>query len=782
MKKLDVRLLRMMGQAKGQFLSITVIIAVALCIFMLFKMLSINIRDGVKEYYKLTNMNDIQVQLVKIPQSALADIQAIDGVKDVQGRISVDVPLNLPEAGDNANIRIISVPDEELVNKLYLLRGQKTSLEYDKMYLLEQFAKARSIQVGDEITPYIGGRTYNLKVAAIVASPEFVYLMENEQSLLPAAEKFGVAYVSEDFAHAALGYDNSYNEVLVTVKEGADVDDIVDKLDEQLDKYGVKRIVKLENQLSNNVLTQKMDGIDQMSDLLPVLFLLVAAIVIVVMLSRIVSNDRMAIGVMKASGYGNIAVLSHYIKYALAIGLAGSVLGIGGGIWLSRPMTRYFVTYFNLPITTMSVYYNDVYKGILLTVLFCVASGFLGAKSVLGVMPAEAMHPSTPKAGRKIMLERFGSIWTHLSFSWKMAVRNIMRTKRRVAFLILGLSLGFAINTVPLYEGNALPLMFKVQYGQFMKMDYTVDFTTPLEKNVVTDISNLVSARRIEPKIEYAFELENGWRKKTVGIIGAPQDTAFYEFRKPDNSLVTLQPGEIFITEAMAKSLNVGEGDYLTIKNFLPDRDKVVLRVGAVVQQYLGGNAYMEINTMADKLLTSGMITGVSLSSDDDVTGKLQNIKNISSIRSINDMREAFLEFMDTMILVTRLYILLGGLLSFAIIYNSTIISLSERSMELASLRIMGFHKRDIYFMILKENVLMTLGGIILGIPLGIGMINAVADAYSSDIMTLPKIMPPVIFLTVALATVAFMAVAQLAAKKKIYNLNFIDALKSRIS
>jgi putative ABC transport system permease protein len=782
MKKLNVRLLRMIKHSKGQFLSIAVTIAVALCIFMLFSNTSKNVRHAVDYYYELTNINDIQVQLVKIPQAAVSEVLSVEGIKEVQGRVSFDVPLRVENEDEKVGIRIISIPDDESINKMYPLSGKHTKAGYHDAFILEQFAKARNIQMGDSISPYINGKTYDLGVIGITANPEFVYLMENDQSLLPDDKKFGVAYVNEAFAQSVSGYTGSYNELLVTVHDYSKVDEIADKLEKALDKYGVKRIIKLEDQLSNNVLMQEIEGLDKMAAVIPVLFLTVAAIVIAIMLSRVVNNDRMAIGVMKAMGYGNMNILSHYIKYSLAMGLAGSTVGTACGILLAKPLTQYYITYFKIPLIETTIYYAEILKGILLSCIFCTASGVFGARSILRIMPADSMRPQAPRAGKRILLERIGFIWKRLPFSWKMVIRNIMRAKRRVVFLVAGLSMAYAINTVPLFLANDMPAMFTLQYGEYMKMDYSIDFARPMNENVIKDLKRLTGATSIEPKLEYPFKLKNGWREKTVNIIGVQQDTVFYEFRDSDNNIVKLKNNGIFVTETLAKSLRIDKGDKITVKNYMPGRDDVILEVAGIVKQYLGSNAYIDLGVMKECLMEKGMINGAYINSSYDIKDKLKNIRNISSVRSLEDMRDSFEEYMDLMVLATRLYMFFGGILSFAIIYNATIVSLSERNLELASLRVMGFDKRDIYNMILKENSFITMLAILFGIPLGIGMIKSMTQSFSTEMISFPMIMTPGIFVNAALATVLFVAAAQLATLKKIYNMDFIEALKSRIS
>ncbi|HQA65570.1 MAG TPA: FtsX-like permease family protein [Bacillota bacterium] len=784
MRKLDVRLLRMVRHSKGQFVSVTVIVAVALCIYILFSITSTNLRNSVDYYYKITNISDLTIQLVKIPQGALDNLQSIEGVRDVQGRVCVDVALEVEEEKERVKIRLISIPDNGgSINKLY--SEQKVSMKLEdnsSVILLEQFAKARNIKIGDVIYPRINGRIHSLKVSGIASSSEFVYLMENEQSLMPAPEKFGVAYTSEAFAQSVFGYRGSYNEVLVTTETDADIDDVIDRIEQKLDKYGVKKIIKLEDQLSNDVLEQELDGIEMLSSVLPVMFLTVAAIIISIMLSRIVNNDRMAIGVLKALGYGNRIVLSHYIKYALAIGLAGAILGIWGGMMLAGPISRYYTVFFNIPLAGVKIQYGYIFYGILLTCMFCTVSGLLGARRVIRIMPADSMRPEAPKSGKRTFIEKVTFFWKHVPFSWKMVIRNILRNKKRFAFLVLGLAMAYGINTVPLYMKDAMMSMFELQYGEYQKMDYTIQFNGPQNERIIVDLNNLIEVRRIEPRIEYPFELAKDWRKMTVSVIGVPRQTAFHKFIDMKDNVIILPESGIFITEAIAEKLNAKKGDTITIKSFIPGKDDIETKVTGIFKQYLGANAYMNIESMEELLLEEQLITGVSVAAQADLKDELKDVANISAVNSVDDMYRAFEEYMDLMLLAIGFYMLFGGVLGFALIYNSTIIGISERTMEFATLRIMGFDRKDVYGMICRENFVMGGIAIIVGIPLGAGMIKGMVESFSSDIMTLPYILKPEAFIQAAAATIIFVIIAQLATLRKIYNLNFIDALKSRIS
>ncbi|SHI55041.1 ABC transporter permease [Lutispora thermophila] len=782
MKKLDLRLLRMIKASKGQFISVVIIIMVGLSIFISFSTTAVNMRNAIDYYYEESKLSHIHVQLMRIPQNALNEIESMEGVTDVQGRISFDVPLKIDDKGEKVTIRIISMPEGGgKVNRLY--PGETMDgLNQGKTILIRQFAQARNIKPGDIIQPYINGREHSLKVADVASSSEFVYLMENEQTMMPANERFGVAYVAEEFAQSVYGFGGSYNELLIRVKDEDMIDDIARKLEERLDKYGVKRIVKREDQLSNKILSQELLGLDIMAAAIPVLFLIVAGIIIVIVLSRIVSNDRMSIGVLKALGYSNGQVLLHYLKYALIIGITGSVLGIIVGLVIAGAMSEIYAMFFEIPLLKVEIHYIYIIYSIVLTSLFCMVSGFMGARRVLGIMPADSMRPEPPKSGKHIFIENISFIWSRLSFSWKMVIRNIMRTKRRFVFLVMGLAMAFAINTIPIFMWDNATGMFYIQYGKFQKMDYIIGLAKPMNENVIYDVKGLLKVGKLEPRVEYPFEISNGLKKLNANIVGVPRNTMFYEFRNEYDEEVILPYKGIFITEYMAKALNVKKGDYVRVRNFIPGKDDMYFEVKEVIKQYLGVNAYMDIEHMREKLTEKNMITAISVASKDDVKTKLEDIRNISFVNSREDMTKAFEEYMDVMLLSINIMILFGGILGFALIYNSTIISISERRMELAALRVMGFDKREIFWMLAKENFVITVISILLGIPMGTGMIYSIADAFNTEIYSLPMIITTRIFILAGLSTVLFVSIAQLAALKKIHNINFIDALKSRIS
>lgn len=785
MKKLDLRLIRSIKNTKGQFISITVTIIVALVIFVSFSMVADKLENSIWRYYEVTNFSDITARVSRIPASAVEDLLMIEGIEDVQGRVVADVPLRVDDPNEKVTVRLVSVPPEdETINKLYTIAGEEIGDNIYSAAVLQQFFVGRNMKFGETITPYIAGKTYPLEVVGEVGSPEYIYLMENEQELLPDEKGFGVIYVTEEFAQNTLGFQGSYNDIVIKVSSShqGKIDSIVDLLEDELERYGVSSVIKREDQLSHSVMMQEVDSLGVMSTALTVVFLFVAAIIISIMLSRLVRKDRMAIGVMKGLGYTDLQVLLHYVKYAILIGVLGSVIGIAISAPVSVALVKLYIQYMNVPVLDTSM--DPIYfvYGITLTTLFCVAAGLFGARSVMSITPSDAMRPEAPKTGKRLWLEGFKKLWSRISFSWKMVIRNIARTKRRAAFLAIGVAMTYAITMLPVYMSTIWNTLLDRQYGELQMMDYSIDFAAPLDDRVLLQVRQLADIDTIEPKIEMPLQLKNGWRKKTVSVIAVPSDTRMFGFRDTERMKIELPKEGILISEILAKGLGVEPGDYIQVKSFIPSIDEKELQVKGIVEQYLGSNAYMDIEQMYRVIEEKGIATGAYVMTDDDIAGSLKDVKNIRLVQSVGDMQEAMVEYMDMIIASMGTMMLFGGILGFAIVYNITTVSINERIMEFSSLRVMGFEKKEIFRLVTRENAFMTAIGIIMGIPLGYGMIKGLETSISTEIYTIPAIILPSTYLIALVATVIFVAIAQYATYRKIRHLNFIDALKNRVS
>ncbi len=782
-RALDKRLWRMIGSTKGQFIAVTVVLAIGLLSYVALNMTLKNLDTTVQTYYKITNMADIFASVMRIPESQVEQLASIPGVASVNGRVVEDVKFETGKANEKATLRLISLPQvNKPISDVYLVAGEKPTSD-TQVLLIEMFAKARAIKVSDSFEVVIAGKHKRLTVSGIVANPEYLYLVEDEQSLLPDPKKFGVAYVTEQFAQSQLGYNKAYNNLLFTLDESVNHDDMVNQLDKKMDKYGVLRLFKRDDLISARMVIEEIKQGEKSANTVPLVFLGVAAFIIAVMIGRIVKNDRVTIGVFKAMGYSNATIIWHYTKYALIIGLLGSLIGMLTSAASANSLAKlYTTTVFNIPLLVGQVYPGYLLLALVLGSTFCILAGFIGARGILKIHPAESMRPEPPKTGKRILLERWRLIWSRVSFSWKMVIRNLFRSKKRVLFIILGIGLTYAVTLLPFFMMTSFLTMFDKQYGQMYRMDYTLTLSKNVNGSVIHEIEGLVDAQAIEPLVEFPFEIKRGWKSKLVNIVGIIPDSTMYQFTNPKGQGISLPTSGIAITEGLARLLDVGIGDTVTVTSFIPGRKDVAIRVGAVVEQPLGVNAYMTLHNMQTTLLDPGFVNAVVIQGDNIDASVFDTVKSIKSVQSLTDMMEIFQQFTTITYSSIVLMIISSGILGFAIVYNSTIMTINERTLEFSSLRVLGFDKTAIFKMILRENIVMAIFGILIGIPMGASMIDMMIASFSSELYTMKLAPNPMVYVYTGLTTLLFVLLAQLATYEKIHKLDFIDALKSRVS
>lgn len=781
-RKIDTMLFRMIKNSKGQFMAVLIIIIVGICVYTAMGMTSLNLQNTLDSYYKENNFPNLFIETSGAPSQKVNGLVKIDGVKNVTGRILIDVPFITDDINERVNLRIITTKsNNDELSKSTLIEGKKLSDDGKEALLIEQFASARGIEPGDNIKVQVKGVQYTLDVVGILDNPEFIYLIENGQSIMPEDKNFGVCYVSEKFARQALGFPDIYNQILISYEDNVEEERLIDDVEKELKQYGVKQTVKRENQLSNSMISQELEGLDSMANSLPILFLLVAGLILMMMLGRMVKNDRLKIGVLKAIGYSNSQVLSHYIKYALLSGILGGLLGSACGMALAGGMTKLYLRFFYIPLLKINFYYSYVFAAIFLSAIFCTLSGLIGARGVLKITPADSMRSESPKTGKRILLEKVPFVWKNLSFSNKMIAKNIFRNKKRTIFVLAGVIVTYGMMLFTTSMPNVVDQMMNKHFIEFQKMDYNISLQNPVDKNAIQDLRYLIDIDYMEGKIEYPFEVANGNKNQFVSIIGLKKDTLFYDFKDSEGNEINIPRKGILLSENLTSTLKVKKGDMIQVKTFLPNKNDVYVQVKGIVKQALGMNAYMEIENMGALLLDKDIVTGAYVNSDDpNINEKLIRASNISTIMSIEKTRAVYDEYMSMMVLSIGFMFLFSGILGFCIVYNATTISISERLMEFSTLRVLGFTKNEIFMMILKENNIIMILGIIIGIPVGNGFAQYSSHAFSTDIYSLDMSPTFLAGIMAAVYTIGFVLAAQFATFRKISRLNFLEALKNR--
>lgn len=779
MKKLDKRLFRMIKITKGQYIAVLAIIVTGIFVFTAVSNSAINLKDAINDYYIETNFADIYVKGSNITDKLEGSLPGSNNIKEADARIVFDTKLITDSKDDDVNIRVVSVDKyQNKINKLFIKSGKRTLTENDAI-IIEQFAAARKIKLGDEIKIKINGMQHKFRVSGIASSSEYVYMMESDQSLLPDPEGFGVIFLEENYLRKIYSSGGNFNEILIKVNNDENINKTANYLEDNLDS-SVTRIIKKSDQLSNSMLNQEISGLEMMSKSVPVVFLIFAGIMLASMLSRIVKKDRMSIGVLKALGFTDVEIVIHYLKYAASVGIIGGLIGSIIGTALSGVMTNYYLVFFNIPMLTVKVYYYRILISVLLSLLFCIISGFWGVRGIIKINPAESMKPEAPKKGKRIFIENIKLIWDHVPFSWKMVIRNIFREKKKFAFIGAAVSITCGMMIMTTWMIDIIDVMFNKHYTEFVKVQYNVVFDGFKNENVMNEITETLSIKDIEGRIELPFEIVNGRESKIVNVVCLKKDTVFYGFTDMKGNKVLIPPQGILVSSNLANDLNINVGDEILLDSFVSD-DNYYVTVKGIINQSLGINGYMNIDYLSELILDKGIINGVYINSDDDVLNKLSDMKNVT-IQSQSDMKAAFEEFTTLTAVSMGVMVIFSGLLGFIIVYSMTLMSINERTLEFSSLRVMGFTKKEIFNMLARENMIMTLIGIIAGIPIGLWLVDYMSKSFTTDVYTMNEPISLNSMIVSIILTITFIILAQLMTYVKIHKLDFMQALKNRVS
>ena len=480
------------------------------------------------------------------------------------------------------------------------------------------------------------------------------------------------------------------------------------------------------------------DNADRMRSIgkvFPVLFFLVAALISLTTMTRMVEEQRVQIGTMKALGYGKAAIAGKYIGYALIATLGGSIFGVLAGekILPFIIIYAYMILYKHLPAILVPYHMSYALQASGIAVACTLIATIASCYKELAAEPAELMRPAAPKQGKRILLERIGIIWKHLNFTWKSTVRNLIRYKKRFFMTIFGIGGCMALMVVGFGLKDCIYEIVSLQYEKVQFYDaatYMSDDISEenrqqlhdyLDQN--TDIKETIEARMQKTDVKSASG------KKTLYLM-VPSDNEkiedFLSFHSRTNKdeVYSLKKDEVILTEKMASLLNVKVGDELTIED--EDRGDQTVTVGAICENYMSHYLYLspekyeELYGVPAEYNT--IIYSVKDGKDDQIEKigtkllSMDGVLNVSYTSSIEGRLDDMLRSLNLVIVVL---IVSAGMLAFVVLYNLNNINITERQRELATLKVLGFYDGEVASYVYRENILLTIIGSVVGMVLG---------------------------------------------------------------
>lgn len=787
MLALNRKLLRDLWHFKGQVVAISLVLGIGVVMFIAYLSAFDSLQLTRSAYYEHQRFANVFASLKRAPWRLRNRIAEIPGVAQIETRVVVDVTLDVEGLLEPATGRLISIPGTRraMLNDLVLRRGRYIDANRpDEAIVNEGFALAHGLQPGDTIRAIINGRRRDLEIVGFGLSPEFVYTIRAGE-LIPDDARFGVFWMEQRALSAAYDMEGGFNDISLSLMPGANEQEVIARVNDLIEPYGGLGAIPRALQLSHWSVDNELRGLQTVGFVIPLIFMSIAAFLLNVALTRIVLVQREQIAVLKALGYANRSIAWHYTKWALAIGMLGAVVGTVGGVAIGTAMLNLYNQFFRFPVLEYQLLPSVVLGSVGIGFIAAVIGTTAAVRCAVTLPPAEAMRPQPPARYRVSFVERIGLQWLFSQAS-RIILRNIQRQPVRALTSIAGIAFSLAMLIVGTFMIDSLDVMMDVQFNVAQRQDVTITFVEPASARSFYALQRLPGVVDAEPLRVVPARLSFESRARQLAIIGLPAATLLNRVVDVETiEQVTLPPDGLVLSAKLAEILEVERGDTIRVdvlEGRRPVKDSVV---SAVVDQFMGTAAYMEIGALHGLMREGGNLSGGYLAVDSSRLKDLyQALKMTPAVAGITLKGAALKAFEETFAkninIMIFFNVLFASIIAFGVVYNAARVSLSERSHELASLRVLGFTRSEISSILLGELALLTLLSLPLGMLIGYGLSTLIVQVFETELYKFPLVAHPRTYTLAMLAILVASAVSGLIVRRRLDRLNLVEVLKTR--
>lgn len=786
MSALHIKLLRDLVRLWPQALAIALVLAAGAATLILGIGAYQSLSETRAAYYERNRFADVFADLTRAPKIVEDEIARIPGVASAETRIAKIALLDLPTVPEPASAMFVSIPEfqEQKLNLLYMRSGRlPLPADENEVVVSEPFAKANKFDIGSTFDAILNGRKRTLRIVGTALSPEFIYSL-GPYGLIPDDRRYGIVWMREKALAAAYDLTGAFSSVHLKLTRAASEPEAIQQLDGILARYGGLGAHGRRDQTSHAFLDAELQQLKAMSRILPPVFLLVAAFLVNMTLSRLILLEREQIGLLKALGYGGAAVGWHYLQFALAIAVVGIVIGIGAGTWLGYGMTRLYADFYHFPFL---VFRKDtaVYVIAAGVTLAAAAVGALRAvREVVALPPAVAMSPPAPAVYRRLLPQAFYAL-VNIPQSLIMVTRHLLRWPVRTLSSILGIALAVSVLVGSMWAFGSTEFMIDVTYNRAERANATINFGHERTMSAYFDTFALPGVLTAEPYRSVPVRIYHGPVERRIAISGKPPQSDLSRVLGPGLKPVQLPESGIALSDALAKILKAKVGDIVEVELLERDRRRAVLPVTGVIEGYLGLNAYMSLPALNRLMREGAVISGVNLLYDtarqDELFRRLKAtpVANFIALQrtTLQNFRQTLQENLLVMITV---YVSLGMIIAFGVVYNFSRISLSEQGRELASLRVLGFHKSEVSAILLSELAVLVIVAQPLGWAIGYFFAWAMVQGFNSELYRVPLVVERSVYAWASVIVFGSALASALVVRQRIDRLDLIEVLKTR--
>jgi putative ABC transport system permease protein len=786
MRALHRKLLRDLWRLRGQVLAIALVMASGVGVLVMSLTTVESLEETAIAYYERYRFGHVFARVERAPEHLAERLREIPGVQAVELRVVRTAILDIDGFEEPVIGQLVSIPEraEPRVNRLALRDGRLPQFGHpDEAVLTEPFAQAHGLGPGDHLRAVINGRWRELTVVGIALSPEYVYAI-GPGALMPDDRRFGVLWMGHEALQAAFDLDGAFNDVSLALLRGTDPDTVIDRVDRILARYGGIGAYARADQLSNWFLMSEIDQHRTLSTILPTIFLAVAAFLTHMVLGRLIAVERSEIGLLKAFGYSNRDIAGHYARFALGIGTAGVLLGWFLGYWLGLYHTRLYADFYHFPF----LLFRPGPQAFVIAGAVSLGSALIGAlaavRSAATLPPAEAMRPPAPPLFRRTVFSEFGFV-QRLDQPTRILLRQVIRWPGRSFITAAGIGMSVAVLVTSMQWLDAINHMVDVYFLQAQGQDISVGFAEPRSSEIERDLARLPGVRATEPMRAVAAKLRHGWREEREALQGLPAKQQLYHVYDAEGRALELPPDGLVISTMLAKLLDVSVGESITVEVLEGRRPVLEVPVVATFETYIGSPAYMDIDALGRLMRERPSVTAVHLSVDglmrDTLFRELKTLPRVSSVTVKDAAVQTFHETMaKTITIFVSFFIIFACALAFGVTYNAARIALSERGRELATLRVLGFTRTEISYILLGEVALLTFFALPFGCAVGFGLASLIVHAFETELYRVPLVILPETYGWAMVIGLAATAVSAFLVRRRVDRLDLIAVLKTR--
>lgn len=779
MKKLLKETIVCMVKTSKRFISILVIVLLGVGFFAGIRAVAPDMKNTLDDYYEKTNMYDI---LITSNYGIREEVEKkLEEKYNVETGYSFDAITTKKE--DYAT-KIISYNKEDKINTPKLIKG-KMPEKVDEVVVDNDFRS--EIKIGDKIT--IDSNLINNKTVTVtgyVESPLYIsterdstnllsgtidyYLYMNETNIISPVKT--TAYIN--LAAEESRFSKKYEDTVKKAKT-----DIRKTLQEEKVTGEEWYVLDIDSNAGFYQYEQDTERIDNVAKVFPLVFFIVAVLICLTTMTRMVEEERSQIGTLKSLGYKDSAIMFKYILYATLATIIGSIIGVVIGYRLLPELCfEMYKNMYRLGDIKLSYYASLTFQGMIIALLCTLGATIYTCRKTLKESSANLLRPVAPAAGKRVLLERIPIIWNHLSFSHKVTVRNVFRYKKRFLMTIIGIAGCTGLILAGFGLKDCIVKMVPHQYEEIFSYQAKIALNEEKTNETINKIKENKKIKDILEVQEEAVTIDNKDTNQSVTLVIPKEDPdGFIKLQdRKTNEHYNLNNG-IIITEKLANLLEVEENDVLKFTG----TDKYEKKIAHITENYLFHYIYLPKSEYQEDEYNTVLVKTKNMTEKEEkeFASKLKEIPGVSSITFTSSTRHIFDDTMDNFAYVSLILIVSAGALAFVVLYNLSSVNISERRRELATIKVLGFYDKEVYQYINRENTILTLIGILLGLGIGNILTMYIIKTCEIDMLMFDPTIALASYIYAILITAAFAILVNVILYFSLKKIDMIESLKS---